>query len=114
MASARPGRHSLFRNQRLCSDSAGHAAWSHNLAEMIAFARLGSVACERVVPDVDGFHALALQRLIKPPLTEKEIGAKEKDVKRLRDPVGLNGWCRRYAGKMEQARILVQVLRRKN
>jgi hypothetical protein len=81
---------------------------------MIAFARLGSVACERVVPDVDGFHALALQRLIKPPLTEKEIGAKEKDVKRLRDPVGLNGWCRRYAGKMEQARILVQVLRRKN
>jgi hypothetical protein len=83
-------------------------------AEMIAFARLGSVACERVVPDVEGFHALALQRLIKPPLTEKEIGAKEKDVKRLRDRIGLNGWCRRYAGKMEQARILVQVLRRKN
>ena len=53
-------------------------------AEMIAFARLGSVACERVVPDVKGFHALALQRLIKPLLTEKEIGAKEKDVKRLR------------------------------
>ena len=74
----------------------------------------GSVACERVVPDVEGFHALALQRPIKPPLTEKEIGAKEKDVKRLRDRVGLNGWCRRYAGKMEQARILVQVLRRKN
>jgi hypothetical protein len=72
-------------------------------AEMIAFARLGSVACERVVPDVEGFHALALQRLIKPPLTEKEIGAKEKDVKRLRDRVGLNGWCKRYAGKMEQA-----------
>jgi hypothetical protein len=83
-------------------------------AEMIAFARLGSVACERVVPDVEGFHALALQRLIKPPLTEKEIGAKEKDVKRLRDRVGLNGWYRRYAGKMGQARILVQVLRRKN
>jgi hypothetical protein len=29
-----------------------------------------------VVPDVEGFHALALQRPIKPPLTEKEIGAK--------------------------------------
>jgi len=82
-------------------------------AEMIAFARLGSVPCERVVPDVEGFHALALQRIIKPPLTEKEIGAKEKDVKRLRYRLGLNGWCRRYAGKMEQARILVQVLRRK-
>jgi hypothetical protein len=43
------------------------------LAEMIAFARLGSVACERVVPDAEGFHALALQRFINPPLTEKEI-----------------------------------------
>jgi hypothetical protein len=83
-------------------------------AEMIAFARLGSVACERVVPDAEGFHALALQRFINPPLTEKEISAKEKDVKRLRDRLGLNGWCKRYAGKMEQARILVQVLRRKN
>ena len=49
----------------------------------------GSVACERVVPDVEGFHALALQRPIEPPLTEKEIGAKEKDVKRLRDSVTL-------------------------
>jgi hypothetical protein len=37
-----------------------------------------SVACDRVVPDVEGFHALALQRPIKPPLTEKEIVAKEK------------------------------------
>jgi hypothetical protein len=83
-------------------------------AEMIAFARLGSIACDRVVPDADAFHALALQRFVKPPLTEKEITAKEKDIKRLRDRVGLNGWCKRYAGKMEQARILVQVLRRKN
>ena len=41
------------------------------------------------MPDVEGFHALALQRPIKPPLTEKEIGAKEKDVKRLRDSVTL-------------------------
>ena len=31
IASARPGRHSLFRNQRLYSDSAGPAAWSRNL-----------------------------------------------------------------------------------
>ena len=83
-------------------------------AEMVAFARLASVPCKRLAPDVEGFHALALQRLIKPPLTEKEIGAKEKDVKRLRGRVVLNGWCRRYAGKMEQARILVQVLRRQN
>jgi hypothetical protein len=29
-------------------------------AEMIAFARLGSVACERLAPDAEGFHALAL------------------------------------------------------
>src|SRR5262245_59413098 len=83
-------------------------------AEMVAFARLASVPCKRLAPDVDNFHALVLQRLIKPPLTEKEIAVKEKDVKRLRDRLGLNGWCRRYAGKMEQARIIVQVLRRQN
>jgi hypothetical protein len=45
---------------------------------MVAFARLGSVACQRLVPDVEGIHALALLRLIKPPLTDKEIVTKEK------------------------------------
>src|SRR5262245_66059113 len=83
-------------------------------AEMVAFARLAPVPCKRLAPDVDDFHALVLQRLIKPPLAQEEIGAKEKDVKRLRDRVGLNGWCKRYSGKMEQARILVQALRRQN
>ena len=29
------------------------------LAEMVAFARLGSVACQRLAPDVEGFHALS-------------------------------------------------------
>ena len=47
---------------------------------MIAYARLAVGACERLAPDAEGFHALALMRLIKPPLTEKEIVAKEKDV----------------------------------
>ena len=46
--------------------------------EMIAFARLASVACGRLAPDAEGFHALALRTLVKPPLTEKEIVAKEK------------------------------------
>ena len=73
-------------------------------AEMVAFARLGSVACQRLAPDVEGFHALALLRLIKPPLTDKAIVAKEKEVKRLRDRLGLSRWCRLYAGEMEQAR----------
>ena len=83
-------------------------------AEMVAFARLGSVACQRLAPDVEGFHALALLRLIKPPLTDNAIVAKEKEVKRLRDRLGLRRWCRLYAGEMEQARILVEVLRRQN
>lgn len=83
-------------------------------AEMVAFARLASVPCKRLAPDVDDFHALVLQRLIKPPLTQEEIAAKEKDVKRLRHRLGLSRWCKRYAGEMEQARILVQVLRRQN
>ena len=81
-------------------------------AEMVAFARVASVTCEQLTPDVESVEALALQRLVKPPLTEKEIGAKEKDVKRLRARLGLSRWCNRYAGKMEQARILVEVLRR--
>ena len=75
---------------------------------------LGSVACQRLAPDVEGFHALALLRLIKPPLTDNAIVAKEKEVKRLRDRLGLSRWCRLYAGEMEQARILVEVLRRQN
>jgi hypothetical protein len=83
-------------------------------AEMIAFARLASVPCQRLAPDADSFHALALRRLIQPPITEEEIAAKEKDIKRLRVRLGLSRWCKRYAGQMEQARILVQVLRRQN
>jgi len=81
-------------------------------AEMIAYARLAVGACERLAPDADGFYALALMRLIKPPLTEKEIVAKEKEVRRLRDRLGLRKWCQRYAGEMAQARILVEALRR--
>jgi len=46
-------------------------------AEMIAFAKLAPVACERLAPDVENFHALALTGLVKPPLTEKEIATKE-------------------------------------
>ena len=83
-------------------------------AEMVAFARLASVPCKRLAPDVDDFHALVLQRLIKPPLAQEVIATKEKHVKRLRDRLGLSRWCKRYAGEMEQARILVQVLRRQN
>ena len=83
-------------------------------AEMVAFARLASVPCQRLAPDADSFHALALRRLIKPPITEEEIAAKEKDIKRLRVRLGVSSWCKRYAGQMEQARILVQVLRRQN
>jgi hypothetical protein len=83
-------------------------------AEMIAFARLASVPCQRLAPDADSFRALALRRLIQPPITEEEIAAKEKDIKRLRVRLGLSRWCKRYAGQMEQARILVRVLRRQN
>jgi hypothetical protein len=82
-------------------------------AEMIAYARLAGGACERLAPEADGFYARALMRLNKPPLTEKEIVAAEKEIKRLRDRLGLRKWCQRYAGEMAQARILVEALRRK-
>src|SRR5262249_147910 len=47
-------------------------------AEMLAFARLASVPCQRLAPDADSFYALALRRLIQPPITEEEIAAKKK------------------------------------
>jgi hypothetical protein len=34
--------------------------------------RLEFVACQQLAPDVEGFRALALLRLIKPPLTDKD------------------------------------------
>ena len=83
-------------------------------AKMVAFARLASVACTRLAPDAEGFRALALLTLVKPPLTEEEIVGQEKDVRQLRDRLGLRRWCQLYAGEMEQARILVEVLRRQN
>jgi hypothetical protein len=95
------GRHVLIAVARLAAHS-----------PMIAYARLAVGACERLAPDADGFYALALMRLIKPPLTEKEIVAKEKEVRRLRDRLGLRKWCQRYAGEMAQARILVEALER--
>jgi len=88
-------------------------AFTPNL-ESILHARTGKIVLQQNLPDADGFYARALMRLIKPPLTEKEIVAKEKDVKRLRDRLGLRKWCQRYAGEMAQARILVEALRRQN
>jgi hypothetical protein len=83
-------------------------------AKMVAFARLASVACARLAPDAEGFRTLALLTLVKLPLTEEEIVGQEKDVRQLRDRLGLRRWCQLYAGEMEQARILVEVLRRQN
>jgi hypothetical protein len=83
-------------------------------AEMVAYARLAVGACEHLAPDAEGFHALELMRLIKPPLTEEEIFAEEKEVKRLRERLGLRKWCELYAGEMAQARILVEVLRKQD
>src|SRR5262245_30515980 len=42
MASVRSGRHSLFRNQRLFSDSAGAATWSRNLCRNGRLCQTGS------------------------------------------------------------------------
>jgi hypothetical protein len=64
------------------------------------------------IEGISVIRALALLTLVKPPLTKDEIVAQEKHVKQLRDHVGLRRWCQLYAGEMEQARILVEVLRR--
>jgi hypothetical protein len=49
-------------------------------AEMIAFARLASVPCRRREPDADSFHALALRRLIQPPITRNRLLPKKKTL----------------------------------
>src|SRR5260221_592734 len=67
-------------------------------AKMVVFARLASVACARLAPDAEGFRALALLTLVKPPLTEEEIVGQEKDVRQLRDRLGLRRWCKTRAG----------------
>ena len=55
----------------------GHAVTAQDMqpgratfAEMVAFARLASIPCARLAPDVESLRALALQKLAKPPLTE--------------------------------------------
>ena len=74
----------------------------------------GSAACQRLAPDVEGFHALALLRFIKPPLTDKEIVAKKRSlnvfeiVSGLADGAGAMPakwsrrvfWLRSYEGKI--------------
>jgi hypothetical protein len=94
-----------FRLLQITDDAGAVEAF----AKMIAFARLASVACEPLAPAGEDFYALALLTLAKPPLTEEEIAAQEKDVKQLRDRLGFRRWCQAYAGEMEQARILVEV-----
>jgi len=62
-----------------------------------------------------GFDDKSPDRLpVTHPLTKEEIAAQEKDLERLRERLGLRRWCQLYAGEMEQARILVDVLRRQN
>src|SRR4029450_5225294 len=46
--------------------------------EMIAFARLASVPCQRLAPDADSFHTLALRRLINRPSPRKRLLPKKK------------------------------------
>ena len=87
-------------------------------AEMIAFARLGSVPCERVVPDVEGFHALALQRnLSNRHSPRKRLAPKKRTlsgfeiVSGLTDGAGVMParwnrpvfWFRFYEGKISSA-----------
>src|SRR5262249_57488543 len=48
--------------------------------EMIAFARLASVPCQRLAPDADSFHALPLRRLLQPPITAAELPAQQHTI----------------------------------
>ena len=84
------------------------------LAEMVAFARLGSVACPRLAPDVEGFYALALLGLSNHHSRAKRLPQKKRRlnvveiVSALTDGAGSMPakwsrrvfWLRSYEGKI--------------
>jgi len=82
------------------------------LAEIIAFVRLASEACEGSVPDVWGFEALSLVAVVKPPITEDEIQIKEKEVEQLRVRLGRSKWCQLYVTEMAEAHSIFDLARK--
>jgi hypothetical protein len=86
-------------------DAAGRA----KLAEMVAFFRQASKPCAYTLDATA--HAwpaelLSLLFVMKPPITEDEIAAKEKEVADYKTKLGGQKWCELYAVEMREAHLI--------
>ena len=83
------------------------------LVEIVAFAKLGAEPCAYALDDAVAkkWNAEVLTLLFKskPPLTEEEITAKEKDAQDYRSRLGEFKWCELYAIEMREADISFSV-----
>jgi hypothetical protein len=80
------------------------------LVEIVAFAKLGAEPCAYAL---DGALAkkwnaevLTLLFTLKPPLTDAEIAAKEKEAQDYRARLGESKWCELYAVEMREADLI--------
>jgi hypothetical protein len=77
------------------------------LVEIVAFAKLGAEPCayalDATVAKKWNAEVLTLLFTLKPPLTDAEIAAKEKEAQDYRARLGESKWCELYAVEMREA-----------
>ncbi len=88
------------------NDAAGRAKF----AEQFAFFKLASQPCASALDASARTHwpgeLLALFSQVKPPITDEEIAAKEKEVQGFRSQLGDAKWCELYAVEMREAHLI--------
>jgi hypothetical protein len=92
------------------NDAAGRAKF----AEQVAFLRLASQPCASALDASARTHwpgeLLALFSQVKPPITDEEIAAKEKEVQGFRSQLGDAKWCELYAVEMREAHLIFSMV----
>jgi hypothetical protein len=90
-------------------DTAGRA----KLAEIVAFANLGATPCAYTLEQASANRwngeVLALLFTLKPPLTEAELAAKNKEAQDYHSQLGDAKWCELYAVEMHEAHLLFSI-----
>jgi hypothetical protein len=80
------------------------------LVEIVAFAKLGAQPCAYALDDAVAkkwnAEVLTLLFALKPPLTDAEIAAKEKEAQDYRSQLGETKWCELYAVEMREADLI--------
>lgn len=80
------------------------------LVEIVAFAKLGAQPCAYALDDAVAkkwnAEVLTLLFALKPPLTDAEIAAKEKEAQDYRTQLGETKWCELYTVEMREADLI--------